>query len=48
VLQAHLQAGGGAVLTTHIDLELSVESLDLTSYIATAQSPSSAFEEALE
>ena len=48
VLQAHLQAGGGAVLTTHIDLELSVESLDLTGYIATAQSPSSAFEEALE
>ena len=48
VLQAHLQAGGGAVLTTHIDLELSVESLDLTGYIATVQSPSSAFEEALE
>ena len=48
VLRAHLQAGGGAVLTTHIDLELSVESLDLTGYIATAQSPSSAFEEALE
>jgi heme exporter protein A len=48
VLKAHLQAGGSAVLTTHIDLELSVESLDLTGYIASAQSPSSAFEEALE
>ena len=48
VLQAHLQAGGGAVLTTHIDLELSAESLDLTGYIATAQISSSAFEEALE
>lgn len=48
VLQGHLQAGGGAVLTTHIDLELPVESLDLTGYIASGQSPSSAFEEALE
>jgi heme exporter protein A len=48
VLQAHLQAGGGAVLTTHIDLELSAESLDLTGNIATAQISSSAFEEALE
>ena len=48
VLQAHLQAGGGAVLTTHIDLELSAESLDLTGYIASVQSPSSVFEAALE
>ena len=48
VLQAHLQSGGAAVLTTHIDLDLSGENLDLTGYIATAQRSSSTFEEALE
>ena len=48
VLEAHLQGGGAAVLATHIDFELSVESLDLTSYIASVDMSSSAFEEALE
>jgi heme exporter protein A len=48
VLKAHLQGGGAAVLATHIDFQLSAESLDLTSYIASLNMSSSAFEEALE
>jgi|TARA_B110000259_G_scaffold74088_1_gene87151 heme exporter protein A len=48
VLKAHLQGGGAAVLATHIDFELLVESLDLTNYIASVDMSSSAFEEALE
>ena len=48
VLEAHLQGGGAAVLATHIDFELLVESLDLTSYVASVDMSSSAFEEALE
>ena len=48
VLKVHLQGGGAAVLATHIDFELLVESLDLTNYIASVDMSSSAFEEALE
>ena len=48
MLKAHLQGGGAAVLATHIDFQLSAESLDLTSYIASLNMSSSAFEEALE
>jgi heme exporter protein A len=48
VFKAHLQGGGAAVLATHIDFELLVESLDLTNYIASVDMSSSAFEEALE
>ena len=48
VLEAHLQGGGAAVLATHTDFELLVESLDLTSYIASVDMSCSAFEEVLE
>ena len=48
VLGAHLQGGGAAVLTTHIDLELSADSLDLSQFKTSKKMLSLAFEEVLE
>ena len=47
-LHAHLQGGGAAVLTTHTDLELPGDSLDLSRFRASQKTLSSIFEEALE
>ena len=48
VLSTHLQGGGAAVLTTHTDLGLPGESLDLSRFRASQKILSSVFEEALE
>ena len=48
VLGAHLQGGGAAVLTTHIDLELSADSLDLSQFKTSKKMLSLAFEDVLE
>ena len=48
-LSRHVQSGGAAVITTHIDLEIaSAQLLDLTRFKARGLSGSSAFAEALE
>ena len=48
-LNQHVQNGGAAVITTHIDLKLtSAQLLDLTRFKARGPAGSSAFEEALE
>ena len=48
-LARHVQSGGAAVITTHIDLEIaSAQLLDLTRFKARGLSGSSAFAEALE
>jgi len=48
-LDRHVQSGGAAVITTHIDLAIaSARLLDLTRFKARGLSGSSAFEEALE
>ena len=47
-LHAHLQGGGAAVLTTHTDLELPGDSLDLSQFRASQKTLPSIFEEALE
>ena len=47
-LHAHLQGGGAAVLTTHTDLELPGDSLDLSRFRASQKTLFSIFEEALE
>ncbi len=48
VLKAHLRSGGAAVFATHIDLQLSAESLDLSGFVASVNMLPSVFEEALE
>ena len=48
-LDRHVQSGGGAVITTHIDLAIaSAKLLDLTRFKARGLMGSTAFEEALE
>ena len=48
-LNQHVQNGGAAVITTHIDLELaSAQLLDLTRFKARGPAGNSAFAEALE
>ena len=48
-LDRHVQSGGAAVITTHIDLAIaSAKLLDLTRFKARGLMGSTAFEEALE
>ncbi|MGR3436371.1 MAG: heme ABC exporter ATP-binding protein CcmA [Shimia sp.] len=48
LIEAHRRAGGAAIVSTHADLPMEADTLDLAAHVAPPDAPTDAFAEALE